>query len=86
MEIIEFSGQLFEVHNLSNPEDIIDEALRVAHDYQMSLNSKAIENVKQCSYCGHSMPDGGEVGFVDDGVAYSFCNYDCYGKFTQGKP
>ena len=83
MEIIEFEGQLFEFRNLSNPEDVIDEALLAAHLYQMSLDSKAIESIKECSRCGRLVPGGGEVGCIDDNdAAHSFCDYDCYAKWN----
>ena len=77
MEVFEFEGQKYEIVELSDTGDVYSQALLAAHEYQMSLNSEAIESIKECSRCGCPMPDGGERGLVKDGVPYSFCSEEC---------
>ena len=81
VEVFEFEGQKYEIVKLSDTGDAYSQALLTAHLYQTSLDSKAIDSIKECSRCGQPMSDGGERGFVADGEAYSFCSDDCCYQF-----
>lgn len=83
MEVFEFGGQKYEIVELTETGDAYSQALLTAHLYQMRLDSKAIENIKECSRCGRPMPHGGEWGFVKDGVPYSFCSDQCYSQWVS---
>jgi len=83
MEVFEFEGQKYEIVKLSDTGDVYSQALLTAHLYQMSLDSKAIESIKECSRCGQPMPHGGERGLVKDGVPYSFCSEECFGQWVS---
>ncbi len=61
--------------------------MNVLHEAELILkfaqHAEAIQSVKECSWCGCPMPEGGELGCVFEDKAYSFCSHDCYGQWGK---